>query len=309
MKFRRVDCVGEGITGFGVSPFQTGWTLVDVSAPTEQYPTKVPGNVQLTLMEAGKVPDPFQGQNNEALKWIPTRVWEYHNHIDLKPWIRPILQRWPKGGLLHLIFDAIDYDASFFIANQRVTRQTGMFSPIDLVCAVTPTTEQTLAQETQPIPLSVKFHRQPWWRTHAVKSQMAFGWDFAPEIRTVGIWREVRFQYTGPAFFTEVWAFFDSTRPKREHEKIHVQGKISFLDVGTLVDDDQAHSLILEVQTNTGTTTHPISVKSNQRFEVIIDHSDLPQWSPWRWVNRICARFRCESFSMGRSRMNIGGRL
>ena len=137
MRFRRVECIGEGKTGFEVEKFENNWIISQVLKDNEvqkRIPAMVPGNVQLDLIRANIIPDPFIAQNNEQCKWIPKVEWDYDNDLQLDPWITKIKNTYENGGLLHIVFDAIDYDASFFIENKKITRQTGMFSPVDIVC-------------------------------------------------------------------------------------------------------------------------------------------------------------------------------
>ncbi len=199
--FKRVMSPGEGITGLHVGLFEKGWTLRKATDKDCILEVKVPGNVRAALVDAGIIADPFIGKNNETSKWVSDVSWVYSNTFSVPSLDALTGGDFPEGGMFHLVFDAIDYDATFCINGERVCRQTGMFSPVDVATGIV----RGGKIRDEPFKIDVRFHVQPWWRQHAVKCQMAFGWDFAPEMRTVGIWKHVRAFLTGPAFFSDVF--------------------------------------------------------------------------------------------------------
>ncbi len=271
MNCKRVECLAEGLSGIGMQLFEEGWTLRQGKENAPAYPATVPGDVRLALLRAGVIPDPFIGQNNEASKWVADATWDYENTLDLQYWATKILQAFKQGGFLHVVFDAIDYDASFFAGDQRVCRQVGMFSPVDLTWGITPNDKEVEGK----IPIRVHFHAQPWWRQHAVKCQMAFGWDFAPELRTVGIWKHVRAHITGSAFFTEVYAHAGI------NSEVTLQCALQILHPDTLQEISGKQSLALQV-TLAGTTREiPLEVQSGQILEVSLGRVEIPPWQPW----------------------------
>lgn len=282
MRFRRVECIGEGKTGFGVEKFENNWIISQVSKNEEEqkrFPAKVPGNVQLDLIRANIIPDPFIAQNNEQSKWIPKVEWDYDNELQLDPWIAKINKTYENGALLHIFFDAIDYDASFFIDSKKITRQTGMFSPVDIVCGIS--SNQKIDKKS--LPIKVRFHVQPWWRQHAVKSQMAFGWDFAPEIRTVGIWRNIRIHYTGSSFFSQVFPIakiLSYSNSELANSEIHIQGKILSINPESMEEATETQSAELHVIVNNIDKIIPLKYKSGEIFDINLGNMEIPLWMP-----------------------------
>jgi beta-mannosidase len=197
----RVESPGESITGLAGELLDAGWKLSRHGDGSRYYDAVVPGNVHSTLLAAGVIPDPFIGQNNEQSKWIADSTWDYHYTLNLGSTIKKTLDEFPDGGLAHVLFEAVDYDGSFIVDGRCICRQVGMFSPVDLAFGITPGAPEAGTE----VPITVRFNVQPWWRQHAVKCQMAFGWDFAPELRTVGIWKHVRLYHTGPAMFSQIF--------------------------------------------------------------------------------------------------------
>ena len=125
-----------------------------------------------------------------------------------------------------ITFAGIDYLSALFLNGREMSRHEGMFSP--------QTVEITGALRTNggEVELAVRLwgsealpgrHLNPaqrlWqaiagrlhgsWvgvypdRSAVLKCQMSFGWDFAPSIRTMGIWDEVSLIITGSTFIEE----------------------------------------------------------------------------------------------------------
>jgi len=58
------------------------WTLRQNDSD-EPIAAQVPGCVHTDLLAAGKIPDPFVGDNEEALRWIFQDRWTYQREFDL----------------------------------------------------------------------------------------------------------------------------------------------------------------------------------------------------------------------------------
>ena len=280
MQFKRVCSPGEGVTGLGGRFFEKGWTVRESGKQTPRYEIEVPGNVRLALMKAGIILDPFILQQNEQSKWVSTVAWEYENNLDYSNWETELLNKIPMGGLVHLVFDAIDYDATFILNHEKICRQVGMFSPIDIITGITP--EQKSNQNQ--VPIKVHFNVQPFWRQHAVKSQMAFGWDFAPEIRTVGIWKNVRMHYTGAAFFTEAYAIAAPINPKNVENcqaKLKLNICIDCIDPASLTPVKGAQSAEIQLKTDFFEQSLPINFTPGSPISIDCGEVEIPLWSPW----------------------------
>ncbi len=116
-----------------------------------------------------------------------------------------------------------------------------------------------------------------------VKSQMAYGWDFAPEIRTVGIWRPVRIAETGPGFFTELYVIAEPSKSEDPLSlaQIRIQGIVTILDPSSLIQIVDRTSLILHIIWEGNDQTIPITIQSGQPFSFTVTSSVLPLWNPW----------------------------
>ncbi len=192
-------------------PF-TEAAIADAAAVTEWLPATVPGNVRTDLLAHHRIPNPLTAQGYQHSQWVDDRDWWYRRQLpplDLAPGQRAFVR-----------FCGLDYLSAILVNGREVARHEGMFSH--------QTIEITPAHpDNPPLELAVRLwgsgalptHRlspaQRLWqkiggaiyrswvglyppRTATLKSQMSFGWDFAPPIRTIGIWDEVDVLITGP---------------------------------------------------------------------------------------------------------------
>lgn len=279
LPFVRIDGFGENLTGFDVSTWHTGWKVHQVKEKSSDWDAIVPGDVRQTLVRENIIPDPLKGTNNKQCAWVAHVPWEYHNIFESEPITRKTLQRFPEGGIVHVVFEGIDYDADFFIQDQPVCRQIGMFSPVHLITNVTPKSTPKLIS----IPFQIRFNVQPWWRTHAVKSQMAFGWDFAPEIPTIGIWKPVHVYNTGPAFFTEMYViakFGEIQNEDASAAQINGRFVVKVVDPNTLQEMTGLHPIKLHITALGLDTYYECNIQSGMVQTFNIPNINLALWFP-----------------------------
>jgi len=194
--------------------------VYDLPAATEWLPATVPGHIRTDLLALGRIPDPFFGEGYKDSLWVEDVDWWVRRALQLDPL--------PPGGRAFLIFEGIDYRSAIFVNGQELARHEGMFSR--QMVEITDT-----LQPGQPTEVAVRLwgsgalprRRLSWgqrlWQTIAaplygswvgiypdrsatLKCQMSFGWDFAPPIRTMGLWDEVSLVITGPVCIAEAGA-------------------------------------------------------------------------------------------------------
>lgn len=208
-------------------PF-TAPDVYDLPAVTEWLPAAVPGNVRTDLLALGRIPDPFFGQQYQQSLWVEDVDWWYRRTVEPGD-----LGATHFGSASHLakraflVFEGIDYLSAIFVNGREMARHEGMFSR-QIV-------EITETLRTGPAEIAVRLwgssalpKRQLTWRQRAwqkiaspfyrswvgiypdrsasLKCQMSFGWDFAPPIRTMGIWDEVYLVVSRPVFIAEAGA-------------------------------------------------------------------------------------------------------
>jgi beta-mannosidase len=217
---RRVINLNDDQWHFGqvsARPFSAA-DVYDLPTVTEWLPATVPGNVRTDLLALDRIPDPYFDQGYKESLWVEDVDWWYRRVIRVDP-LAPTERAF-------VVLAGIDYLSAIFINGQEVTRHEGMFSRqiIEITGALQsgggsaeiavrlwgssalPRRHLTRWQRAWQ-KIAGMLHRS--WvgvypdRSATLKCQMSFGWDFAPPIRTMGLWDDVQLVITGPVFIEE----------------------------------------------------------------------------------------------------------
>lgn len=184
-----------------VMPLTEGWTVREAAGPT-RVPAAVPGFVQSDLVAAGKLPPLNPGMNLEQARPVAEKRWIYETRL-----------RVPAGSASarrhDLVFMGLDCFAEVFLNGQRILKSDNAFlrhrvrvehllRPGDnrLEVRFDPT-RQRLRRIVDSHPYYNDVHRKhdkDFLRKYARKAQYQFGWDWARELNTVGIWRAVQLE-------------------------------------------------------------------------------------------------------------------
>ena len=201
-----------------VIPLDQGWQVridpTDAQA-VRQHPraanwlnATVPGSVQLDLVAAGIVPDPFIGKDEAAIQWAGLTGWEYRSTIDVTP---ALLAR----DHLDLVFDGLDTFATVLVngrallsADNAHRRWRADAKPllhaganeldIRFASPIRKLQPMVLA-EAHPLPgeYDSAFGDEPKGKQtspYIRKPKYQYGWDWAPRIVTVGLWKPARLE-------------------------------------------------------------------------------------------------------------------
>jgi beta-mannosidase len=173
----------------------------DLESVEEWLPAVVPGNVRADLHRAGRLADPLLGTQFEASRWVDEHCWWFLRtwSLDLKP-----------GQRVHLVLRGVDYISEGFLNGHRLGRHEGMFSPqvhdvtglvqSDNVLAIRILGSAYLPGDRSSLwekllnRVEARLGAMPGDfpdRRDTLKCQMSYGWDFAPPLRTMGIWDDV----------------------------------------------------------------------------------------------------------------------
>lgn len=176
-----------------------GWTVRAVAGDVPAHlvgvpvPATVPGCVHLDLLAAGLIPDPYLDENERLTAWIGRVDWRYETTL----W-------WAGAGdheQLDLVALGLDTVATIelngtVLAHTRNMHRSYRFPvahllrPGDNALAVTFTGALTAAEQA-----SRELGALPHVNGHPYNAlrKMAcdFGWDWGPEMATVGIWRPI----------------------------------------------------------------------------------------------------------------------
>jgi beta-mannosidase len=183
------------------------------------------------LVKAGKVKHPYYDSNAKGALWVNDSNWLYKTdfNADVAP-----------GERLWILFHGIDYESRGMVNGKEVFKHTGMFSRV-FVDATTLVKKGTNTLEVELFGLGnlPNYHNfylnevaKQYIRRNTLKTQMSYGWDFAPELIGAGIWDRVEIFKTGPVMIHDI-----SIKTKNS-------GEVS-LDVS--LDSSQAGKAILKV--------------------------------------------------------------
>jgi len=169
----------------------------------EWLPAMVPGDVITDLVKAGKIKHPYYDFNAKKALWVNDKDWVYKTEFssdaaaDERVWI---------------LFRGIDYQSQASVNGKEVFKHTGMFSKIFV--DITPNLKSGANQlEVKLFGMKNRIHTpsatlnniiEQLQRRTVTKTQMSYGWDFAPELIGAGIWDKVELFKTGPALIEDL---------------------------------------------------------------------------------------------------------
>lgn len=183
------------------------WRLRAVGEP-EWIATQVPGEVHLALMQAGRIPDPFEGDNELQVQWVAETDWEFEGVIDVPEAI--ILQE-----KIWLIFDGLDtlaqvsmngtilgegdnafrtyaWEVSNVLHEGENQVQILFKSPVEFVSPL---------HKARPLPSPEQcIQGGPYLR----KAPCQWGWDWGPQLPPIGIWKSARLAGFSTAKFEDI---------------------------------------------------------------------------------------------------------
>ncbi|MGQ9630941.1 MAG: glycoside hydrolase family 2 protein [bacterium] len=160
----------------------------------ETIPARVPGNVELDLLRAGKIEDPFYGRNVFHLREYEFHQWWYGREFDVPARF--------KGRPCELVFHGLDCVATVWVNGVLVGESANMLveQRFDVTGAIRPNETNRIDVRIRS-PLNYARDKNydaivnSWeGREEALwvrKAAHTYGWDIAPRIVSAGIWRSV----------------------------------------------------------------------------------------------------------------------
>ncbi len=172
------------------------WSLREAGSRAAM-PATVPGCVHSDLMAAGRIDDPFYGENEDKLRWIFEKGWIYRRAFTVP-------RHFLSFDRLLLCCEGLDTAAVIFLNGQHLAVTDNMFrtwefdvrdrlkagantieirfeSPLDYI------RRQQKVREVEYPYAPRQIHAFSQMR----KAAYGFGWDWAPAIATCGIWRSI----------------------------------------------------------------------------------------------------------------------
>jgi len=195
--------------------------------PKDPVEALVPGEIHLDLLRAGRIEEPLYGTNALKYQWIEEKEWWYRREFTVEEDL--------LGQHTELVFEGIDTYCEVYLNEEKIAEHSNMFVPlvIDitgklqknnlLVVKVDSGVNWVKNRPVQRYPKAEPFFdfQRVWTR----KAQFTFGWDFAPRLVNVGIWREVYLRFYQKAALRDV---FLQGRLSEDYSQawVEVSGKI-----------------------------------------------------------------------------------
>jgi beta-mannosidase len=176
-------------------------------------PASVPGNIQADLEAAHLVGPLWYGAGDPRLPAVATKYWWYRKDF--------VLPRSFTGKRLTLIFNGVDFTYQVWLNGQPVGETAGQFrrSEFDVSGLVAPGGVNRLAVRVDPIPrnlqdcwsgdpplsglgtpdMLVNCYTRALYTLEGLKSATNVAYDWGVNIYTLGIWRPVWIEASGPA--------------------------------------------------------------------------------------------------------------
>ncbi|MBN1676813.1 MAG: hypothetical protein JXR37_37575 [Kiritimatiellae bacterium] len=166
-------------------------------------PARVPGEIHLDLMRAGRLEEPLVGLNAHKSRWPEKKSWWYRTTFHV-----------PAAFLEHerqdLVFDGLDLYAQVFLNDMPVGESCNAFVPAAfdarralragrnrLVVRLTAGPD-ILPRELRPQKRNLRKvyggRRGFPGISHLRKAQFCYGWDWVDALPNIGIWRGVRLE-------------------------------------------------------------------------------------------------------------------
>jgi beta-mannosidase len=158
-------------------------------------PGPVPGDVHMALLAAGRIPDPFIGDNELAVQWVHHQQWVYRRTVT------------PDAALLDhdrhfLHFGGLDTLATVTLNGETLGHAANMFHPYrwevtgrlldgenEVVVTFASAVDHGLRRQAER-PLIGQGDAIPG-NPYVRKAPSHYGWDWGPQLPPTGIWQDV----------------------------------------------------------------------------------------------------------------------
>ncbi|RJG42083.1 beta-mannosidase [Motilimonas pumila] len=172
------------------------WLLTHLDGNTPECAITIPGDIHSALLDAGHIPDPYQGKNETQVQWVAEAKWQLSRHFEVSADLLANQQ-------IELTLDDVDTFANVYL-NDQLVMQTGNlflrhikdvkpflqlgensirieFRPVAEVAA------QRAEQLPFPVPWAVGNNQVPHMNT-VRKAQCHAGWDWGICLLVAGIY-------------------------------------------------------------------------------------------------------------------------
>ncbi len=239
----------------------------------------IPSEVHLELFKRGYIDDPFFHNNLDKLLWIPSWEWWYRLRFRL-----PSHVDYTKA---FMVFHGLDTLAIAWLNGKIIGSFKNMFRTykVDVTDVVLRDEENVLAIKFDSILKGYKATIRNWsewrekewlrFRPRFRKAQMSFGWDIAPKLLTIGIWKDVELLLVRNGIIEDVYV--RTRRVKEKEAEVEVLVQItSYRDRESLVIAE-----VLDKGEIICSGKKTLKGKGTQLVEFTFRVRDAKLWWPW----------------------------
>ena len=199
---------GERVTVKAVGP----WVMSQATAPEVWMPATVPGTVLRTLVENGKVPDPYYGLNNKLENGLIPDLAKDRAFYEATFKSEVEIPASFAGKVVWMRPEGINYRSEIYLNGRLAASTRGMFSrtAVDVTSFVKPGERNALLVKVSPVDHPGTAMPKSWgaangeWHNGGdgeigrnVTMLMSAGWDFTfsdgIRDRNTGIWKDITF--------------------------------------------------------------------------------------------------------------------
>ncbi len=183
-----------------ILPLHDNWQFTQADI-TEWRTAKVPGVVQMDLLDHQLIPDPNYRNQEDSIQWVEEKDWIYQTQFQLD-------ESTLNQERIELVFEGLDTYADVYLNDSLLFTANNMYRSWTIDCQSLVKAENKLRilfhsplkiNQTQ---LDTLGYELPAGNDAAEKkvsiftrkAPYHFGWDWGPRIVTAGIWRPVYIQ-------------------------------------------------------------------------------------------------------------------
>ena len=195
----------------------TGAWQVAKKDSNEWLPAQVPGCIHTDLLAAGKIPDPYFGENERDVQWVGETDWVYRRKFE-------VTAQALNSARVLLRCEGLDTLATVKLNGSQLGQADNMFRAweFDAKPLLKPGENEVEISLASPLPYMKKRQEErklyewigshePAGRAYVRKEPCNFGWDWGPVLITCGIWRDISLVFLDDARLTEVLILQDHT--------------------------------------------------------------------------------------------------
>ncbi|HEX2876241.1 MAG TPA: glycoside hydrolase family 2 protein [Polyangiaceae bacterium] len=242
-------------------------------SPAGWLPASVPGLSAQDLLVAGRIPDPYWGDQVGQARWIEERDFVYVTELTLSTE--------QAAQPARLVFDSLDTFASVYLNGEQIAHQENQLRRlfVDVTGRLTAGSNRLAIAFEASMPGTVRragpplpYWNEPWERLYVRKSQMSYGWDWAARTPTVGIAAPARLDLSSGIFAGDLHAL---ARPQSDGSGLFVAS----LSVTPSISGAAIAELLLDDEV-VGSASIALSAGVEQTIRLEHALADAKRWMP-----------------------------